>query len=68
MPVLRDGKKQFDPEILKRFHEGIAYLNTFLSDYSYCAGNKLTIADLAIVASISAYHVSKYATCNKVIF
>ena len=58
MPVVRDGK-QFDPESVKRYHEGIAFLDVFLADYSYCAGNKLSIADLAIVATISAYHVSR---------
>lgn len=48
---------QLDPSSLKRYQQGLAFLNDMLSEYSYAAGDHLTIADFALMASVAAYHV-----------
>ncbi|XP_073817742.1 glutathione S-transferase 4-like [Musca autumnalis] len=46
-------KKPADPELLKKIHTALELLNTFLSESKYAAGDNLTLADLALLASVS---------------
>ena len=52
--------KQLDPETLKRYHEGIGFLDVMLADSVYAAGDHLTVADLVLLATISSIDVSCY--------
>lgn len=53
-------KAPADPEKLKKMEEGLGFLNTFLEGETYVAGNKMTIADLSILATISTYELAGY--------
>jgi hypothetical protein len=53
IPVVMGGAKQLDPAALEKYHDGIGFLDTVIGDRAYAAGQHLTIADLALVASIS---------------
>ncbi|XP_019891139.1 glutathione S-transferase 4-like [Musca domestica] len=58
-------KKPADPELFKKFEVTLDFLNTFLSESKYAAGDSLTLADLALLASVSTFEavnidVSKY--------
>ena len=62
---------QLDPSSLKRYYEGLTFLNKLLSEHNYAAADHLTIADVTLVASIAAYHVSRepsYSTTTTVSF
>ncbi|XP_061400690.1 glutathione S-transferase 4-like [Musca vetustissima] len=48
-------KKPADPEQLKKLEEAFEFLNTFLSESKYAAGDNLTLADLALLASVSTF-------------
>ncbi|XP_057379001.1 glutathione S-transferase 1-1-like [Daphnia carinata] len=54
IPVVMHGAKQLDPAALKNFHDGIGFVDIRLADSAYAAGQHLTIADIALVASISS--------------
>jgi len=51
-PVFR-GDGAPDPKKLEKLHEALGWFNTFLADYTFAAGNKVTVADHSIVAYIS---------------
>ncbi|XP_071516662.1 glutathione S-transferase 1-like [Panulirus ornatus] len=42
-----------DPEKLERVQEALAWLNQYLMDYTFVAGNKITVADICLVATVS---------------
>jgi len=52
-------QKELNEENVKKLDENLGFLNTFLEKTKYVAGDNLTIADLAIVASLS-----KVEACN----
>ncbi|KAG0710192.1 Glutathione S-transferase 1, isoform D [Chionoecetes opilio] len=43
-----------DPAKLEKLHEAMGWLNTFLMEYSFAAGNKVTVADHSLVAGVSS--------------
>ncbi|KAH8318829.1 hypothetical protein KR074_007323, partial [Drosophila pseudoananassae] len=49
-----------DPEAMKKVDSAFGHLNTFLEDQDYVAGDTLTIADIAILASVSTFEVVDY--------
>ncbi|XP_073817740.1 glutathione S-transferase 4 [Musca autumnalis] len=53
-PQFKENKPA-DPELLKKLEVAIEFLNTFLSQTKYVAGDNLTLADLAILATISTF-------------
>ncbi|XP_055679034.1 glutathione S-transferase 1-like [Lutzomyia longipalpis] len=76
-PVIFKKTSSYDPEAFKRMEQGVEFLNTALEGKTYVVGDNLTIADLALVATISTYdglkfdfskypNVAKwYETCKK---
>jgi glutathione S-transferase len=64
-PKMFEGK-EYDPQKLVKFEEALGFLNTFLGQSTYAAGEHITIADLALVATISSiqlgvgFDLSKY--------
>lgn len=44
-----------EPAKLKALHEALGYLNTYLAGHDYAVGNKITIADHALVASVATF-------------
>ncbi|KMZ04012.1 glutathione S transferase D1 [Drosophila simulans] len=64
------AKAPADPEAFKKIESAFEFLNTFLEGQEYAAGDSLTVADIALVASVSTFEVagfeiSKYANVNK---
>ncbi|XP_004523120.1 glutathione S-transferase 1-1 [Ceratitis capitata] len=60
------AKAPADPEMYKKIEIAFEFLNTFLDGSKYVAGDQVTVADHAILASISTFDVagfdiSKYA-------
>jgi glutathione S-transferase len=56
-------QQQHDEELLKKALEGIEMLDKFLEGRLWAAGDTLTIADFALVASVSTAEVC-YINCN----
>ena len=59
-----------DPEMLKKIDTAFDFLNTFLEGQTYVAGAELSVADIAILATMSSfevagYDISKYARVAK---
>nr|QII57464.1 glutathione-S transferase delta2 [Xenocatantops brachycerus] len=64
-PVMFWGAKQFDPEKFKALEAAYEFLNTFLDGQQWVAGTSMTIADYAILASVSTadavgFNIKKY--------
>ncbi|KAH8409859.1 hypothetical protein KR222_011017, partial [Zaprionus bogoriensis] len=62
LPQLQGAKP--DPEKFKKIEFAFELLNTFLAGQSYVAGDKLTIADIAIVATVTSF-IALYFDLNK---
>ncbi|XP_037952558.1 glutathione S-transferase 1-1-like [Teleopsis dalmanni] len=63
-------KAPADPEKYKMMEKAFEFLNTFLDGQTYIAGNKLTVADIALVATVTTFAVagfdfSQYDNVNK---
>ncbi|XP_068156287.1 glutathione S-transferase 1-1-like [Drosophila tropicalis] len=62
--------KPADPEDLKKVESAFETLDKFLDGQDYVAGSHLTVADIAILATVSTFEVadfdvSKYTNVNK---
>lgn len=54
------AKKPLDPEKLKKLESALELLNTFLEGKTYVAGERLTIADISLLATVSSFASSKF--------
>merc|ERR1712071_708621 len=52
-PVILRGATKLDEQAIKDFAVAVEYLNAFLTESKYAAGDHLTIADIVLVASAS---------------
>lgn len=52
------AKATGDPEKFKKIEESYNFLDKFLDGQDFVAGNNLTIADIAIISSVSTAEVS----------
>lgn len=57
------GATKLDEKALKDFNEALDFLETFLGQNKYAAGDHLTIADISLVASASTFVVSMLFSC-----
>lgn len=62
--------KKVGPEELKKSEEALGFLSTFLEGKTYVAGDRLTIADISLIASIANFTVlnldlSKYPNIQR---
>ncbi|RXG57107.1 Glutathione S-transferase 1, isoform D [Armadillidium vulgare] len=46
-----DGMKP-DPKDLEKVHEGLKWLNSYLEGHFFAVGNRITVADFPLVATI----------------
>lgn len=53
-------KQPANPEAYKKMEEAMAHFNTALEGQVYACGDNLTIADMALAASIATYEVAKF--------
>ncbi|XP_066993925.2 glutathione S-transferase 1-1-like [Anabrus simplex] len=68
-PVIVDGT-DYDPAKLKKLEEAYEFLDKFLENQEWVAGNNLTIADFAVVSSVSTadilgFDISRYPNVSK---
>ncbi|XP_035773843.1 glutathione S-transferase 1-1-like [Anopheles albimanus] len=56
-PVMMQGQ-QLNPELVAKLDEALEFLEVFLDKTSFVAGDKLTVADLCILASITTIDVT----------
>jgi glutathione S-transferase len=56
------AKAPSDPEKYKKMEESYEWLNKFLENQKFVAGDNLTIADLSIIASVSTAEVTFLVT------
>ncbi len=59
-PVIFLGEEKLDPEKKDEFQDVLIKFDTFLAAHNYTAGNHLTIADIALLASASNMEVRLY--------
>jgi glutathione S-transferase len=52
------AKAPGDPEKMKKIEEAFKFLDKFLEEHDFVAGNNLTIADLSIISSVSTAEVA----------
>lgn len=62
-PQFRQGKPA-DPEAFKKVENAFGFLNTFLEGHEYVAGDNLTIADIAILATVSTFVLAEFKLSN----
>ena len=53
------AKQPADPEKFKKLETAVGFLNTFLEGKLYAAADSLTVADIALVATISTIELAK---------
>lgn len=53
-----------DPEQFKKVESAFEFLNTFLKDQEYVAGDEYTIADIAILGTVSTFAVMDFKLNN----
>ncbi|XP_049531896.1 glutathione S-transferase 1-1-like [Anopheles darlingi] len=56
-PVMMQGQ-QLNPELVVKLDEALEFLEVFLEKTSFVAGDKLTVADLCVLASITTIDIS----------
>lgn len=54
------AKQPADPEKFKAIETAMGFFETFLTGSEYAAGSQMTVADIALVATISSYDVAKF--------
>ena len=54
------AKAPADPEKLKKAEEGVKFLDGFLANSTYAAGDKITIADYTLFASFSTFDAAGF--------
>lgn len=54
------AKQPANPDNLKKIEDAFGFLNTFLEGHTYAAGESLTLADIALVATVSSYEVASF--------
>jgi glutathione S-transferase len=54
------AKQPADPEKFKKMEEAVGYLDGFLAKSKYAAGDKITIADYALIATFSTFEAAHY--------
>jgi glutathione S-transferase len=52
------AKAPGDPEKMKKLEESYEYLNKFLENQDFVAGDNLTVADLSIISTVSTAEVT----------
>ncbi|KAJ9576911.1 hypothetical protein L9F63_006529 [Diploptera punctata] len=68
-PVLFRGKTTVDADLKEGIHDGLSFLEKYLEGKPWVAGDKMTIADFACVASVTSvvelkFDMSKYPNVN----
>lgn len=53
-------KQPADPEKFKDMETAMRFLDSFLSTTKYAAGDKVTVADFVLLATVSTYEVAKF--------
>ncbi|XP_023309103.2 glutathione S-transferase 1-1-like [Lucilia cuprina] len=53
-------KAPADPEMLKKVESAFEFLNTFLEGNKFAAGNDVTVADIALLASVTNFDAAKF--------
>lgn len=54
------AKAPANPENFKKIEQAFEFLNTFLEGQTYAAGDSLTLADIALVATVSTFEVASF--------
>ncbi|XP_055700192.1 glutathione S-transferase 1-like isoform X2 [Phlebotomus papatasi] len=54
------AKAPFSPDGFKKMEDAVGFLNTGLEGRKFAAGDALTIADMALVATVATYDVFKF--------
>ncbi|EDW81091.1 uncharacterized protein Dwil_GK11205 [Drosophila willistoni] len=58
--LFEEEKKPADPENYKKIASAFEQFNTLLEGHLYAAGEKLTLADFALLSTVSTFEVSAY--------
>ncbi|XP_037811701.1 glutathione S-transferase 1-1-like [Lucilia sericata] len=53
-------KAPADPEMLKKVESAFEFFNTFLEGHKFAAGDDVTVADIALLASVTNFEAAKY--------
>lgn len=58
------AKQPANPENYKKMEDAFSFLDTFLKDSTYAAGDSLTLADITLAATVSTFDVSGFPIAN----
>ncbi|KAH8331061.1 hypothetical protein KR067_011083, partial [Drosophila pandora] len=58
--LFEDVKKPADPDHLKRIDSAFKMFDTLLEGHQYAVLDKLTLADVALLATVSTFEISEY--------
>ena len=62
--MLFSGETKISDEKRTALASAFVFLNTFLEGNKWVCGNEVTIADLAILASLASIYVSEFNICR----
>jgi len=54
------AKQPANPDNYKKMEDAMAFLNTFLDEKKWAAGENLTVADISLVATVSSYDAAGF--------
>ena len=54
------AKAPADPENFKKMETAFEFFNTFLEGHTYAAGDSLTVADIALLATVSTFEIAGF--------
>lgn len=57
MPVIQEQSQDISPYGVTRAHKALQFLNEFLKNNEWVAGDRLTVADFSIAATASALNL-----------
>lgn len=57
---MKQGETKVPDDKRQALYEALGFLEEFLGMGKYAAGDELTIADIALVASIASFYVSPF--------
>ena len=67
-PIIFGGAKQVDEAALTKTKQALKWLEGFIGDRGFVAGTSLTVADVALVTTVSTLEVRGEELCGSLVY